>query len=646
MSACSRKGIPLLWLLVLSVTGCTTAQFVELKEMPENPILERLGTSPLGSPQMSRRTQAFLQESRYEGGNAFVELLTHCRHLVANQGSTEALHAHSELSYLASESSSSDPPLALEMALDSVETSWHYLSQTGPDGTTPDCTVQPHCQTAEIYNAAVQKLLRLLKKSPNHRLASSIKMPLSGRIVSVSIPFPSPWLSMDQLGAFEFANDYELKNLRNRHTTDGLGVPIMTRRRRPQQQSELEKYYADDLTVPITVLVRNDSDVAFQSSHFQLQLFDPRESDGVLIGETLVPVATDLSTPLAWFLTNPCNSLLETFAFLRPDRASRLEGLYMVQPFDPDRIPVLMVHGIWSSPLTWMEMFNDLQSDPVLRDKYQFWFYMYPTGEPLAFTTAKLRERLKTLRAECDQLGRNRKLNDMVVVGHSMGGLMAYLLSVDSEDKLWNAVSDKSLAEIQADPQTQEKIRQVYFFESDRSIDRIVTIASPFKGSNFSNGITRWITGAIVSIPQATAQLSDLIFMQNGRDQMSKILASRTSVDSLNKDSAVLQLIGHTSIPEQIVHHNIVGLQPKRWWKFWSKSSDGVVNYESARRTDAVSEVRVKASHSHVHRSPDAITEVRRILLEHLKTTNSSIPFRQVSNPQHNSKQQATLAVP
>ena len=425
MSTRSRKGIPLLWLLLLSVTGCTIAQFVELKKKPENPIIDRLGTSPLGNPRMSCRTQTFLQTSQYRGGQTFVELLTHCRRIVNTSNSLEALHACAELSYLASESSDSDPPLALEMALDTVDASWRYLSQTLPDGATLDCTILPHCQTAEIYNAGVKKLLRLLKKSSNYYLTSDVKMPLSGRMISVNIPFPSPWLSMDQLGAFEFPSDYELTNLRNRHTTEGLGVPIMARRRRPQQQSKLERYYADNLTVPITVAVRSDLNPSFRSDSFQLQLFDPRESDGMLIGETVVPIATDLTTPLAWFLTNPRSTLLETFAFLRPDQASRLEGLYMVQPFDPDRIPVLMVHGIWSSPLTWIEMFNDLQSDPVLRDKYQFWFYMYPTGEPLAFTTAKLRERLEMLRSACDCVGDNPKLNDMVVVGHSMGGLMA-----------------------------------------------------------------------------------------------------------------------------------------------------------------------------------------------------------------------------
>lgn len=633
MSGCSRNGILLLWLLVPSVTGCTTAQFVELKEKPDNPILERLGTSPVGGPQMSGRTRQFLNATGYQGGQTFVQLLRHSRGIASRQSSLEALHASAELSYLAAVASNDDPALALELSLDAVDAGWQYLSRVDASGATIDCTVQPHCLTKDIYNAGVQKLLRLLKKSENHHLAASVQMPLSGRIVSVSVPFPSPWLSMDQLGPFEFASDYELKNLRNRHTTDGLGVPIMARRRRPTQQTQLEKYYADDLTVPITVLVRNETEFSLGSKHFKLQLFDPRESDGVLVGQTLVPIATDLSTPLAWFLTDPRNSLLETFAFLRPDRASRLEGLYMVQPFDPDRIPVLMVHGIWSSPLTWMEMFNELQSDPVLRDKYQFWFYMYPTGEPLAFTTAKLRDRLKTLREECDHLGRNRQLNDMVVVGHSMGGLMAYLLSVDSEDKLWNAVSDQSLEDIQADPQIQEKIRQVFFFESDRSIDRIVTIASPFRGSGYSNKVTRWITGALVSIPKATSQLSDLIFRQSHSDSVQRMLTPRTSVDSLNKDSAVLKLIGHTSIPDQIKHHNIVGLQPKRWWRWWKTDSDGVVDYKSARRADAVSEVKVEASHSDVQRNPDTINEVRRILMEHLQSSSLSAPIHRISYP-------------
>ena len=37
----------------------------------------------------------------------------------------------------------------------------------------------------------------------------------------------------------------------------------------------------------------------------------------------------------------------------------------MLEPYDPNKMPVVMVHGLWSSPVTWMEMFNDLRSDPL-----------------------------------------------------------------------------------------------------------------------------------------------------------------------------------------------------------------------------------------------------------------------------------------
>ena len=73
-------------------------------------------------------------------------------------------------------------------------------------------------------------------------------------------------------------------------------------------------------------------------------------------------------------------------------------GLYMVQPYEPGKIPVLMVHGLWSSPMTWMEMFNDLRSQPEIRDHYQFWFYLYPTGQPFWLSAAQLRRDLAKVR--------------------------------------------------------------------------------------------------------------------------------------------------------------------------------------------------------------------------------------------------------
>ena len=108
-----------------------------------------------------------------------------------------------------------------------------------------------------------------------------------------------------------------------------------------------------------------------------------------------MPLESDLSTPLAYFLSRPEMNLdTSTLGLLHPEKMLKkpadallgtkapLKGLYMVQPYEPGKIPVLMVHGLWSSPISWMEMFNDLRSRREIRDHYQFWFYLYPTGQP------------------------------------------------------------------------------------------------------------------------------------------------------------------------------------------------------------------------------------------------------------------------
>lgn len=626
------------WLL--TNVGCQTVRFVELREKPRNPLADRLTLSSYGDAGPTERTQHFLVTSGYPGGDDYLHMLRHCHTQTTGRFPREALHATAELSYLAAENTRRhDPGLAQDLYADAAQAAWTYLVNPDSAGRTPDPNAAPHRETADIYNVSVEQLLRLLKDQQNGRLTRCTKLPVSARTVHLEIPFPSEWLGPEQLGEFEFVSDYQVQNLRNHHTTAGLGVPIMIRRRPPPEPNELEKYYDAGICIPATLVARFDSSSA-EDTDIHLQLLDPRETDGIVVDHTLLPLESDLSTPLAWFLTDPQKSLLDTFGFLRPDKARELEGLYMVAPYDPDRIPVLMVHGLWSSPMTWMEMFNDLQSDPRLRERYQFWFYMYPTGEPLTFAAANLRDRLKEVRERCDPHGRNPKLDQMVMVGHSMGGLMSYLMTVDSEDRLWNALSKMPVDQLQADPAVKQQIRRVFFFESDRSIDRIVTIASPFNGSGYANRFTQWLSGSIVSLPNTTSRLSRLIYDLNQHSFLDRIFAPRTSLDSLNKHSAVVKLVNHSSTPEDVAHHNVVGVRTGKSMRDWT---DGVVAARSATRPDADTELRVAAGHSEIHRHPETIAEVRRILLEHLEHVDSQ-PARsgiiQIRNRRHTAVRQ------
>ena len=100
-----------------------------------------------------------------------------------------------------------------------------------------------------------------------------------------------------------------------------------------------------------------------------LELFDPLQSTDVVLDGRHVPLESDITTPLAYSLNDKSFAKLDqpTTGLLYPDRIKKLTGIYMLEPYQPGKIPVLMVHGLWSSPITWMEMFNDLRGDPEIR---------------------------------------------------------------------------------------------------------------------------------------------------------------------------------------------------------------------------------------------------------------------------------------
>ena len=130
-----------------------------------------------------------------------------------------------------------------------------------------------------------------------------------------------------------------------------------------------------------------------------------------------------------------------------------IKGLYMVQPYEPGKIPVLFIHGMWSSPMTWMEMFNDLRSSPDIRQHYQFWFYLYPTGQPFWLSAAQLRRDLAETRQALDPQHREPALDQMVLVGHSMGGLVARLQTLKSGQDYWKLASRIPWEQVKADPE-------------------------------------------------------------------------------------------------------------------------------------------------------------------------------------------------
>jgi hypothetical protein len=269
-----------------------------------------------------------------------------------------------------------------------------------------------------------------------------------------------------------------------------------------------------------------------------------------------------------------------------------------------------------------MEMFNDLRSDPTVRSRYQFWCYLYPTGQPFWQSATKMREDLAQARAVFDPQRREAAFDQMVLVGHSMGGLVAKMQVVASRNDFWNIVSDKPFEEVKAPPEMHQRLEHMFFFRPDPAVRRLITIATPHRGSKFANGTTRWLARELIKLPQMGRE--QIVRDNPGVFRQHTLLEIRTSVDSLAPDSPILPVLLQAPNGPWLKTHNIVGVLPEKGFiGSVAGGSDGVVAYSSAHLDDAASELKVNADHMAVHRHPLSILEVRRILLEHLADLDS-----------------------
>jgi hypothetical protein len=321
----------------------------------------------------------------------------------------------------------------------------------------------------------------------------------------------------------------------------------------------------------------------------------------------------------------------------------------MAQPYDPNKIPVVMIHGLFSSPMTWVEMFNTLRSDPQIRDHYQFWFYLYPSGQPFWVSAAHLRGELKTIRDQIDPHHTEQALDQMVLVGHSMGGLIAQLQTVDSGNEIWELVSNTPFEKLQGDAATKRAVHDWFFFEANPSVKQVVTIATPFRGSEYSNNTTQWLTRSVSKVPdQLTGVLKKFSLEQHDQINNRSLLDIENGVESLSPNSPFFDAMLKIPRASWVQYHNVIGEIKQNYPTFGLNipEGDGVVRMTSAEAQWADSRAVVPSSHTKVHTHPEAVLEVRRILLDSLdeaERQKAQIPPQHQQMPHH---QQPYLAFP
>jgi len=303
---------------------------------------------------------------------------------------------------------------------------------------------------------------------------------------------------------------------------------------------------------------------------------------------------------------------------LNPDRMSSRAGLYMIGDYDPDKIPVVLVHGLMSSPRTWLQMVNYLLGDRRIADNYQFMFYYYSTGQPIIYSAGMLRNELNELQR---RYGNNPKFNQMVLVGHSMGGLLVDLCDKNSNAEFANALFEGHWAALDAAVSTPEQRRFIdgmVLFSRPQYVTRVVFLAAPHRGADMAQwDITHWGSN-LISMPATFVEhvggkINDLLVAASlAQHDDAEYMA--TGLDNLDPDNRALKLVERLPYDPQVPCHSIIG---NRELAGVPSGSDGIVPYWSSHIDNAVSEKVVKSGHS-VQQTAPAIEELRRILLLHL----------------------------
>ena len=97
----------------------------------------------------------------------------------------------------------------------------------------------------------------------------------------------------------------------------------------------------------------------------------------------------------------------------------------------------MLVHGTASSPARWAELINELENDPRFWEHYEIWLFIYNTGNPIAYSAMLLRDALTKAVADLDPEGKDPGFKQMVVIGHSQGGLLTKMTVIDTGMHLW-----------------------------------------------------------------------------------------------------------------------------------------------------------------------------------------------------------------
>lgn len=485
------------------------------------------------------------------------------------------------------ETTATDPLATLDGYVKAADRAWHQFDRNPADSAARD-----------DYNFAVARICGALRESKLTPWTAPVRL---GAHTLAWQPHPLPeWnpalyelIPTDQL-------QIKGKYFDEREIKAGLGAPVVAKRVSDQVHDYAPTphfYYA------ATVVAR------FEGTRCVLSLEDSLEHETVRVGSRTYPLAADFTAPLAMMLVEMEPKKLGLPRLLHPAKFAASTRISRLEPYDPNKIVVLVVHGLMSSPATWFPLINHLRADAQIRDHYQFWFFSYPSGYPYPYSAA-------ILRRELDEAEKQYPMHKkMVVIGHSMGGCVSRLLVTDSHRTIWDQMFTVPPEKMDVTPEHKHIVTESAIFEHRPEIGRVIFISTPHRGSDLA---LKWLARTLnhlVTLP--TTLLATGLDEARYRKQAAgekHLDRFPDSVDTLSPDNDFVRALNTVPIAPGIPYHTIAG---DRGRGDSPRSSDGVVPYWSSHQDGARSE-KIVPSHHPAHQNPAGIAEVERILKANL----------------------------
>ena len=421
-----------------------------------------------------------------------------------------------------------------------------------------------------------------------------------------------PW-ELSKAEEFLLADDFKVHGYSVRIREPGVGTPLVA-------VSKKIKNIRIQRSVPATVFLRLDSSlkaIADGQGQGALELYSTFDRGSVTVGGATVPLESDITTPRAYTMNQSFAWRVEKLQFLNPGTALESQ-LIQATPYKPGRVPVVFVHGTFSSPVWWGEMINTLQADPELRHRCQIWMFLYSSSNPIIISAAELRQALTNLVHKLDPEGKEPALQQMVVIGHSQGGLLTKLTATETSNKLWAILSKKPIESLDLTDEEKNGVRNLFCPEPLPEVKRVVFISTPHRGSYLAGNFVRNLIRKLVSTPAWMVHRAKTLAKLTDQLDLPKEARGRqlTSLDGMSPKSPTMLTLAEIPVATNITAHSIIAVKDKYFPDF-KGGNDGVVEYKSAHVDYAKTEFVVHSFHS-CQDKPEAIEEVRRILHEHL----------------------------